>query len=161
MLLVISPSMNICLGGTFDQFHKGHQTLITKALQVAGAKGTVFIGITSDSMIRKKGGAASFEQRKQYVKEYLRNIDAHPRTIIQPINDPYGPAVTGDFDAIVVSPETEPTAKAINKQRRQQHKKPLQIILVPFVLAEDGAPISSTRIRKGEIDKNGTLLKKE
>jgi cytidyltransferase-like protein len=153
--------MNVCLGGTFDPLHKGHQVLIKKALQVAGTKGKVFIGITSETMKRKKGGTASFEQRKRSVEEFLRNERASSRTIIQPITDPYGPAITGDFDAIVVTPETRPTAEEINNKRRQQNKKALRIISIPFVLAEDGCPISSTRIRNREIDENGTLLKKE
>jgi len=36
---------------------------------------------------------------------------------------------------------------------------PLDIVVVSFVLADDGHPISSTRIRSGEINKKGNILK--
>ena len=36
--------------------------------------------------------------------------------------------------------------------------KPLDIIVVNFVMAYDGNPISSTRIRSGEINNNGNLI---
>jgi len=79
--------------------------------------------------------------------------------VLTPIQDKYGPSVDEEFDAIVVSPETKPIAEEINEKRRQRGKKPLQIIMVPYVLAKDGRAISSTRIRNGEIDDHGTLLK--
>jgi pantetheine-phosphate adenylyltransferase len=34
----------------------------------------------------------------------------------------------------------------------------LDIIVIEWFLAADGVPISSTRIRKGEIDKKGNIL---
>jgi pantetheine-phosphate adenylyltransferase len=79
--------------------------------------------------------------------------------LIKPIADKYGPSIEDDFDAIIVSPETFETAKEINLRRVEKGKKPLKIIKIPFVLAEDGKPISSTRILKKEIDENGRILK--
>ena len=38
--------MKVCIGGTFDTLHKGHELLIDKAFQTAGEQGSVFIGIT-------------------------------------------------------------------------------------------------------------------
>jgi pantetheine-phosphate adenylyltransferase len=153
--------MNVCLGGTFYPLHKGHKALLKKAFQVAGPKGSVFIGITSTITANKKGAFASFEKRKQMIEQFLSNQKVLMQAIIQPISDKFGPTLQGDFDAIVVSPETEPTAEEINRRRKVLGKKPLHIVVIPFVLSEDRKPISSSRIRQKEIDENGIMLKQE
>jgi pantetheine-phosphate adenylyltransferase len=151
--------MNVCLGGTFYPLHKGHKKLLKRAIELAGVNGSIFIGITSDRMTEKKGRIASFEKRKKSIEQFLS--EEGKRAIIQSITDKFGPSIDGDYDAIVVSPETKPTADEINKKRKQLGKKPLRIVVIPFVLSEDNQPISSSRIRLKEIDVNGTLLKQE
>ena len=153
--------MNVCLGGTFYPFHKGHKVLLKKAFQVAGAKGSVFIGVTSAAMAKKKEEIASFESRKQSIEQFLSEENVQEQATIQPLSNKFGPTLEGDFDAIVVSPETKPTAEEINKKRKQLGTKPLQIVVIPCVLSEDNQPISSSRIRRKEIDEHGTLLRKE
>ena len=84
----------------------------------------------------------------------------HQNYDIQELNDPYGTTISDEsIDAIVVSEETEPTAFKINKIRKERGMKPLDIVTIGMVLAADGIPISSTRIRKGEIDKMGTIIR--
>jgi len=151
--------MNVCLGGTFYPFHKGHKALLKKAFQVAGAQGSVFIGVTSVAMVKKKGEIASFEKRKQSIEQFLTEENIREQVTIQPLSNKFGPTLEGDFDAIIVSPETKPIAEEINKKRKQLRKKPLQIVVIPFVLSEDNQPISSSRIRRKEIDENGMMLK--
>jgi len=153
--------MNVCLGGTFYPLHKGHKILLKKAFQVAGAKGSVFIGVTSAAMAKKKVKITSFETRKQSIEQFLAEENILEHATIQPLSNKFGPTLEGDFDAIVVSAETKPTAEEINKKRKQLGKKPLQIVVIPFVLSEDNQPISSSRIRLKEIDENGTMLKQE
>jgi pantetheine-phosphate adenylyltransferase len=153
--------MNVCLGGTFYPLHKGHKILLEKAFQIAGPKGSVFIGVTSTEMAKKKGELASFEKRKKIIEQFLSEQNVLKQAIVQPISDKFGPTLQGDFDAIVVSPETKPTAEEINKKRNLLGKKSLQIIVIPFVLSEDRKPISSSRIRQKEIDENGITLKQE
>ncbi len=63
------------------------------------------------------------------------------------------------MEAIVVSTETVHKAFEINKTRSKRKLQPLIIITVPMMRAEDGKLISSTRIREGEIDSSGNLLK--
>jgi pantetheine-phosphate adenylyltransferase len=153
--------MKICLGGTFYPLHEGHRELLRKAFQVAGPNGTVFIGLTSQTMIKKKGKIAPYQQRKQSLMHFFSELHVLQQATIRPILNKYGPTIKGDFDAIIVSPETKPTAEEINRRRRAFGKTPLQIIVIPYVLSEDGIPISSSRIRRKEIDENGTILKQE
>jgi len=151
--------MKVCIGGTFDTLHKGHEILINKAFQTAGKKGSVFIGITKGEIPKTKGDIKSFKERKKTIEQYLLRKGYINIATIKPIKDKYGPSIRDEFDAIVISPETKYTAEEINKKRRQNGKKPLKIVQIPFVLANDGTPISSSRIRRKEIDKNGSILK--
>ena len=153
--------MKVCVGGTFNPLHKGHEELLRKAFHVAGLNGSVFIGVTSSAMAKKKGEATSFEKRKHAIMQFLAEEHLFQKVTIKRIFDTYGPTLEGDYDAIIVSPETEPTAEEINRKRKHLGKTPLQIIVIPFVLSEDGKPISSTRIRRKEIDKNGIMKTQE
>ena len=62
------------------------------------------------------------------------------------------------LDALVVSPETDEEVAEINRRRTERGMDPLESIVVPHEYAEDGDPISSTRIVAGEIDEHGNLL---
>lgn len=150
--------MKVCLGGTFDELHKGHKILINKAFNIAGKDGFVFIGITSGILLKSKINVEPIEKRKQIVQNYLRKKNFGIKTKIAPIEDKYGPSIIGDFDAIVVSSETVNTAKEINQIRRKNGLKPLKIVDISMVLADNGKPISSTRIKKKEINENGKIL---
>ena len=52
------------------------------------------------------------------------------------------------IDSIVVSRETLKNAKIINIARKERKLPSLEIIIQELVLAKDGKPISSSRIRK-------------
>lgn len=146
----------VAVGGTFDKFHQGHRLLIKKAFQVGDQ---VLIGVTSDKFGGIKGEIEPCNVRMSNLNSLLEKQSNY---IISRLDDPYGVTIDdGTIDAIVVSPETEPTAFKINQIRGKKGMKPLDIITISMVLAEDGKPISSTRIRRGEIDKVGTIIKKE
>ncbi|PNX48747.1 MAG: cytidyltransferase [Thermoplasmata archaeon M9B1D] len=150
--------MKVCIGGTFDIIHKGHELLISKAFEIAGENGTVFIGVTKDDLIKNKKETRSFIYRKKSIEEFLEKKGLITNAIIKPIKDRFGLTINEDFDVIIVSPETVKTAKEINKIREKTEKKPIEIVIIPFVLADDGKPISSTRIKKGEIDIEGHII---
>ena len=151
--------MKVCIGGTFDILHKGHKLLIDKAFEVAGDKGYIFIGLATGEIVKTKREVEPFEQREKNVINYLSEKKSSTMVEIKPITDKYGPTLDEEFDAIIVSPETLETAEEINRKRIKTGKKPLKVIEIPFVLAEDGIPISSSRIKKGEINAEGEVLK--
>ena len=78
---------------------------------------------------------------------------------IEELHDKYGSTLDTDFDAIVVSEETFPTAVEINRLRKEKKRSKVDIHQITCVLADDGRWISSTRIWKGEIDIHGNLIK--
>ena len=143
----------VAVGGTFDKFHDGHKKLLSTAFEIGDR---VEIGVTSDAFGGLKGDIDSCEERMRNLKLFF--ADKTDFTIV-PLEDPYGTTIyEDDFEAIVVSEETEPTAVEINIIRVSKGMKPLDIIVVSFVLAYDGTPISSTRIRSGEINQKGLII---
>lgn len=153
--------MNVCIGGTFNILHKGHRLLIDRAFEISGPNGTVFIGLASGNLTKNKIDVKPLEERKNNLEKYLSEIGVLDQAIVKTITDKFGPSVDGEFDAIVVSPETKKTAEDINYQREKKGNKPLEIIIIPFILAKDGKTISSSRIKNREIDENGEILKRD
>ena len=160
LLSRLSPIMpKVAVGGTFQYFHDGHAKLIKKAFEIA-KDGKVHIGLTSDEMLSKSHSVDNYEKRRTWLLQYIREMGIpDDKYEITKLNDPYGPALEEDFDYIIVSPETYQVALKMNRIREEKGKKPLEIVYVEYVMAEDGIPISSTRIAKGEIDRHGRLKK--
>jgi pantetheine-phosphate adenylyltransferase len=149
----------VAVAGTFQYFHDGHAKLIEKAFEIA-EDGKVHIGLTSDEMLSKSHNVDNYEKRRTGLLQYIKEMGVpDDRYEITKLDDPYGPSLEENFDFIIVSPETYPVALKINRIREERGKKPLKILYVEYVMAEDGIPISSTRIAKGEIDRHGRLKK--
>ncbi len=140
----------VAVGGTFDLLHRGHRALIERAFELGEY---VIVGLTSNEMLQKK--AEPFSRRKRTLQNFLKFKNYE----IVKLNDAYGPAISdSEIDAIVVSEETKVRAVEINEIRKKRGLPPLEVVVIPFVLAEDGKPISTTRIRDGEIDGEGRIL---
>ena len=150
----------VAVGGTFDYLHDGHVAILAKAFEIGDR---VVIGIVSDEMELRKdsAGIRPIEVRMRSLLEMLRLKGWIERAEISVISNPFGPAVSDiGLQAIVVSPETKARAEELNKLRASKGLVALEIVEIPFVLAEDGTPISSVRVMYGEIDTHGKLLKR-
>ena len=147
------------MGGTFDVMHKGHWFLLEETFNVGDR---VVIGVSTDEFaasLKKEHKIDCYEKRKRDVMGFLEEDNLIHRAEIVPLDDPYGPTIDSDeIEGIVVSEETEPGAEEINRRRVAKGKRPLLIFVVTMVLAEDGRPITSTRVRRQEVDRYGRLI---
>jgi pantetheine-phosphate adenylyltransferase len=151
----------VAVGGTFDEFHRGHKILLMKAFEIGEH---VLIGLCTDEFVEKMGkphATASYEERLKELRTSLKAWGLSDKAEIIPLNDHYGITLTDTcIEALVVSEETEKTAFEINRKRSEARLPPLTIVTISMVPAENYKPISTTRIREGEIDREGHLLKR-
>jgi pantetheine-phosphate adenylyltransferase len=151
----------VAVGGTFDEFHRGHKVILVKAFEIGEH---VVIGLCTDEFVEKMGKphtTASYEERLKELRAFLKALGLSDKAEIVPLNDPYGITLTDTcIQALVVSEETEKTAIKINQKRSEAQLTPLTIVTISMVPAENCKPISTTRIREGEIDREGHLLKR-
>jgi len=123
----------------------------------------VVIGLSSDKLVSKLSKphiTDSFEERKQGLKAWLEIFCLLRRAKILPLHDTYGSSVKDpEIEALVVSEETKPTALKINDRREKAGLPKLEIVTVRMVPSENCGPISTTRIRRGEMDREGRLIK--
>ncbi len=144
------------IGGTFDHFHIGHKKLIDETLTNSE---TVTIGISTEKLYSGKNLASeieSYQMRHASVCEYIKSKKIEKVVKFIPIDDIFGSTLQErNIDAIFVTEENKYAADTINKKRQEINFPKLNITVVPFVNGNDGKVISSERIRKGEIDRNG------
>ena len=149
---------HLFVAGTFDGLHAGHRAVLTRAFRV-GEK--VTIGLTSDAFVRTyKLVIRPYGERKKDLERWLEN--QKKQVTIITIDDPYEPAASmKGLDALIVTAENRKTGEHINVLRQGSTLPCLTLIEVSMVPAEDGTPVSSTRMRNGEIDHEGRLIMPE
>ena len=147
----------VAMGGTFDIIHDGHMKLLTKAFSISNK---AIIGLTSDELAVKKGKNLSknYQQRFESLKSVIEKNFPKSTYEISKLENDFGPAVIkGSVQALVVSEETSSKGQLLNELRSERNLPPVEILVVPMVLAEDGSAISTTRIKNSEIDTSGNL----
>ena len=147
----------IAMGGTFDVIHSGHMALLNKAFSISSK---IIIGLSSDQLAAKKGKKLvnGYSKRLSSLKDVIEERFPNSSYEISKLENDFGPAVIeGSVKALVVSKETSSKGVKLNELRMKRNLPPVEIVVVPMVLAKDGKAISSTRIKNSEIDSNGNL----
>lgn len=155
--------MRVAVAGTFGPLHDGHREMFGTALE--RGDGGVVVGLASDRFATESRRPdprpiPPYGERRRAIEDLLEELDEWGRDVeIRRFDDEYGFADDDPtLDGLVVSPETDDLVDDINRLREERGLAPLEPIVVDHVLAEDGEPISSTRIVRGEIDEHGRLL---
>lgn len=148
----------VAMGGTFDVIHKGHITLLSEAFSISDK---VIIGLTSNQWASKKGKDLlnDFDKRLEKLVSVIEKNFPNTSFEISKLDNDFGPAVLEKkVQALVVSDETSNQGEVLNLLRKQKNLPPVDVVVVPMVLAKDGNKISTTRIKNQEIDNDGNLL---
>jgi len=148
----------VALGGTFDIIHKGHLELLRNGFSISSK---VIIGLTSDELARKKGKKPNHDYSTRYttLENTIKENFPNSKYEISKLDNDFGPAVLEkEVEALVVSEETSSKGTELNKLRSQRNSPPVELIVVPMALAKDGTRISTTRIKRSEIDADGNIL---
>jgi pantetheine-phosphate adenylyltransferase len=64
----------VAVGGTFDEFHRGHRVLLMKAIEVGEF---ILIGLCSDEFAKKMGKphvTAPYEERLKELCDFLKSL---------------------------------------------------------------------------------------
>ena len=148
----------VCLGGTFNVIHDGHLALLNKAFEEGDE---IYIGLTTDMMASRsrKVPLQDYETRLNNLNNTLGQISGNKPFFVFPLDDPMGRAANGNFEVIVVSQETVRGAEKINEVRGRNGLKPLNIVVIDMVLADDGSPLSASRVVRGQVDLKGNVKK--
>lgn len=131
----------VALGGTFDHLHVGHKILLSMAALCATSK--VIVGVTDDSMLKKKKSAHLLEDintRIDRVSSFLSTFRKPfyylERDVVK-LQDVAGPAGTvAEIDALLFTDETVSGADFIDKERQKNGLQKLNRLSIGVIGAQ-------------------------
>jgi pantetheine-phosphate adenylyltransferase len=148
------------LGGTFDRLHVGHEALLRTAFRLGR---TVAIGVTTERYLAAhpkpdRGRIAPYSARRRALVRWLRAEFPGRSYSLHRLEDRFGGSVRSNVSVLVVSAETSDGGQEVNAERRRRGLRTVPVVTVPLVLADDLLPVSSRRVRAGEIDRHGRRI---
>jgi pantetheine-phosphate adenylyltransferase len=152
-----------CTGGTYGPLHEGHKKVFRYAFSLAK---NLAIRLTTDEYLS--------EISKKNLKELIPPYSKRFETLCEYLNQLY----RGRFEilpldtredcmncmykditmAMIAGEDSLAKAYRINLRRRESGLFEVDIFGVPAELSESGKRISSTDIRKGEINRKGRII---
>jgi len=142
------------VAGTFDHLHLGHQKLISAAFVNSNQ---VSCGLTTKALTSHKPLPSLIQSkfsRHLALTSYLSSFPT-PSSIFSLSNSLGNAPTNSNIDSIVTTSQTINNVNKINQLRKTNHLKPLTPIVVDLISATDQKNLSSTRIRKGQINRTG------
>ena len=102
------------------------------------------IGLTSDEFAQREGKKPRrpYGERESKLRAFIAERFPGRKYDISKLDDFFGPGIASkEVEALVASPETAKRVLLANKLRAEKGFPPLELVVVEWVLADDGLPI--------------------
>ena len=156
MLKIQYTYFSSALGGTFDHLHVGHESFLRFALERSQK---IILGLVDGVLLEKKiyrSTLQSYEDRKRALESFFHHEGRKDDVTMIPLFDICGVATKlPTLEALFVTPRTLPGAKIVDEGRKKKHLSPLVTECFNMIPDQHGGFLSSTRIRLGQIDRDG------
>lgn len=150
----INKYESVAVGGTFDHLHWGHKLLLSMTAYTASER--VVVGVTgSELLVNKKYAEAldTYDMRVENVRKFIDYLRPGIPVDIYELRDMYGPTATvRELDALVVSEETKDGGGKVNQKRAELGFPALDIVQVGLITSEVSDKLSSTELRKEDLE---------
>lgn len=144
------------LGGTFDHLHAGHHAFLRFSLAHSSR---LILGLADGKLLQTKAyrhHIQSYEERQKELEKFFSEENRLKDVEIVRLLDPFGPTATDpSLEALFITPMTMQGVPGIQEARAQRGLSPLAVETAAMVLDKQGEHLSSTRIRAGEVARDG------